>query len=343
MTLLIVYLLLALGISFLCSILEAVILSVPPTYIEAKIHQGNKTAVRLKNIKRNISKPLAAILALNTIAHTIGAAGVGAQATMIFGEVYFGIISAILTLLILVISEIIPKTLGASHAKSLSLPSVHILSAIMVLMYPLVVLSGFISRVIVPARKRAHTVSRDELAALANIGRQEGTLDADESKIIDNLLKLKKINASAIMTPRPVLASAPADMTVEEFTKEFEKVPYTRIPIWDKDPEHITGYVLKPEVLEKMAQDEHHKKISTLKRDILIAYEGEKVTRLYRRMLTAREHITLLVDEYGSTAGVITLEDIIETMTGTEIMDETDTHQDLQALARSLWKKKSRS
>ncbi|HDR89579.1 MAG TPA: HlyC/CorC family transporter [Bacteroidetes bacterium] len=340
MTLLIVYLILALGISFLCSILEAVLLSVPPSYLETLSQQGSRLAGQLRKIKKNISSPLAAILSLNTIAHTIGAAGVGAQATLVFGEAWFGVISAVLTLLILVLSEIIPKTIGASWNRQLSIPLVPVLRFIMFIMYPLVWLSNQLTRLITSG-KHMVTLSRDEMAAMANIGKQEGVLAEDESKTIYNLLRLRNIPVSSIMTPRTVLISLPENMQLREFLQKMNEIPVSRILLWKNEPDNITGYFLKSEALENLARDRHRKKLGDLKRDLMIVYEGLPVMGLYQKMLAAREHIALVVDEYGEVAGVVTQEDIFETMTGMEILDETDVHTDLQQLARELWKKRN--
>lgn len=340
MTLLIVYLFLALGISFLCSILEAVLLSVPPSYLENRAQQGSRLAEQLREIKKNISSPLAAILSLNTIAHTIGAAGVGAQATLVFGEAWFGIISAILTLLILVVSEIIPKTIGASWNRQLSIPLVPVIRFIIFVMYPLVWLSNLVTSLITSG-KQTVTLSRDEMAAMANIGKKEGVLGEDESKTIYNLLRLRNIPVSSIMTPRTVLISLPENMQLREFLQKLNDIPVSRILLWKNEPDNITGYFLKSEALEALARDQHHKKLLDLKRELMIVYEGLPVMNLHQKMLAARDHIALVVDEYGGVAGVVTLEDIFETMTGMEILDETDVHTDLQQLARELWKKRN--
>ncbi len=341
MLLLIIYLLIALGVSFLCSILEAVLLSVPVSYVETKAQEGSRKAIRLRRIRENISKPLAAILALNTIAHTIGAAGVGAQATLVFGEFYFGIISAVLTLLILIFSEIIPKTIGAQWNRQLSLPMVPVLQAVIISMYPLVWLSNGVTRLFT-SRDRKNTLSRDELAALARIGRDEGVLADDESRTINNLLRLRSVPVSSIMTPRTVLISAPEKMSLADFMKQLKDFPVSRIPLWKDSPDNITGYILRSEILEALARDKHRKSLADYRREIQIEYEGTSVTRLYRKLIQSREHFCLVVDEYGSVAGIATLEDIFETLIGIEIMDETDTRADLQELARERWEKRKR-
>ncbi len=339
MGLLILYLFVAIGISFLCSILEAVLLSTPESYIEILMVEKSAGAERLKEMKNNIDKPLSAILSINTIAHTIGAAGVGAQATKIFGEVYFGLISAILTLLILVLSEIIPKTIGATYWRSLALPSVPLLRFFMVIAYPFVLLSEKITRLIAH-NKQAFTVSRNDLSTMATIGYKEGVLARDESEFIFNLMQLREVTAEDIMTPRTVLVSAPENLRASEFLEQIDQFQFSRIPVYVEHKENITGYVLKADILEKVARDDHHVKLSELKRDITKVYERVKVPRLFQLMMKKNDLIALVIDEYGGTEGLVTVEDIIETITGIEIVDEKDTHVDYQKLARELWKKR---
>lgn len=337
MTLLLFYLLLAIGISFLCSIAEAVLLTVSMPYIKTKEREGKKTAIQLKKLKTDIDRPLSAILSLNTIAHTIGAAGVGAQAVAVFGNAYFGIISAVLTLLILVFSEIFPKTIGAIYWRELALPLTKLISFMIVLTYPLVVLSEKITKII-SKNKRIHTVSREEISALTHIGTEEGVFDEQEGKIIDNLMRLKSIKIKNIMTPRTVVKAASEEMSLLEFFSQKEFLVYSRIPIYAHQKDHVTGFVLKYDVLEKLALNETNLKLKDIKRPIIVCYENFSLPKLFELLLEKKEHIALIVDEYGGMEGIATMEDIIETLLGLEITDEKDDQIDLQELAKEKWR-----
>ncbi|MBN2173922.1 MAG: HlyC/CorC family transporter [Bacteroidales bacterium] len=336
MGLLFIYLILALAFSFMCSVLEAVILSVTMSFIQTRIMEGKKSARLLKRLKSNIDQPLAAILTINTIAHTVGAAGVGAQAVKVFGDVYFGIISAVLTFLILIFSEIIPKTIGARHWRKLALASSHVLIIMIYISYPLVWLSKRITNLVI-GKKRPNSISRDEMAALVHLGHKEGIFEESEQKIINNLLKFRFIKVNRIMTPRTVLVAAPESLTLQDFFNNKEFLRYSRIPIYSKKIDNITGYVLKYDVLEKLAKDQFSLKLNAIKREILVCYENLTIPAVFEKLLEKREHITLIVDEYGSVAGIATLEDIFETLLGLEIIDETDSQVDMQQLARKKW------
>ncbi|PLX25440.1 MAG: hemolysin [Salinivirgaceae bacterium] len=339
MVLLIIYLFIAIGISFLCSILEAVLLSTPDSYVEVLKNEKRKGAATLDKLKSEIDKPLSAILTINTIAHTIGAAGVGAQASKVFGEVYFGIISAILTLLILILSEIIPKTIGATHWRKLILPSVPLLKSFLIIAFPFVILSEQITKLIAKKGK-AFSFSRQDLSTIASIGYKEGIIDKDESQLIFNLMKLDKVQTEDIMTPRIVMVTASEKMTVGKLFNQKDELNFSRIPIYNKNKEDITGYVLKADVWEKVAMDEHEVTLADLKREITKVYERVPVPRLFQLMVKKNDMMALVIDEYGGTEGLVTMEDIIETITGIEIVDEKDTHIDYQKLARELWKKR---
>ena len=339
MGLLILYLFIAIGISFLCSILEAVLLSTPESYIEILMTEKRGGAENLKKLKNAIDRPLSAILSINTIAHTIGAAGVGAQATKIFGEVYFGLVSAVLTLLILVLSEIIPKTIGATYWRSLALLSVPVIKVFMYVAYPFVILSERITRIIAK-RGQAYTFSRQDLSTMASIGYKEGVIGKDESYFIYNLMKLRDVSVEDIMTPRTVMVSVPESITASEFFKQIDELYFSRIPVYQGNKENITGYVLKGDILERVAKDQHDVKIESLKREITKVYERIPVPRVFQLMMKKNDLIALVIDEYGGTEGIVTMEDIIETLTGIEIVDEKDTHMDYQKLAREIWKKR---
>ncbi len=336
MALLLFYLTLALVVSFICSIVEAVILSVSTPFIKIKEMEGKASAKYLKNLKSKIDRPLSAILTINTIAHTIGAAGVGAQAVAVFGDVYFGVISAILTILILFFSEIIPKTIGAVFWRKLALPSAIIISGMIYISYPLVIISEFITKII-SKNNKPHTMSREEIVALAQLGTKEGVLKESESKIINNLIKLKTINLRAIMTPRTVVVSAPEEISLGEFIKQKKYLQYSRIPVYSGNIDNVTGYILNSDVLEKLAEDKIEQKLKDLKRPILIFYENFSILKLFEELLLKKEHIALIIDEHGGMQGLATMEDIIETILGLEIMDEKDIEVDMQEFARKKW------
>ena len=346
MVLLFVYLFLALFVSFLCSIMEAVLLSTPISYLIVKQERGSVWAKGFIALKNNIDKPLSAILSLNTGAHTIGAAGVGAQAVAIFGEVYFGLISAILTVLILVLSEIIPKTIGAIYWKRLSKVSSKIMKGMIVVSYPLVVMSAFITKLI-SKNSPEQTTSREEIAVLTNIGADEGIFSSKEHKIIQNLLQLKNVKAKEIMTPRVVVDLADEEEYLTDFfkreqdeKKEDEKsLKFSRIPVYSEDEEDITGYVFRQDVFEKLAEDKFELKLKDIKRNIIVVPNTIVIFTLWEKLLEEKEHIALIVDEYGGLDGVVTMEDIIETLLGLEIVDEKDTITDMQKYAKEKWGK----
>lgn len=332
MGLILLYFLGALSLSFLCSVLEAVLLSTPMSYISMRENQGSKTATLMKQYKNNVDRPVGAILSLNTIAHTIGSAGVGAESIKIFGEQYFGLISAILTLLILVLSEIIPKTIGASYWRSLALPSTRIIRVLILITYPLVLLSELITKVFTPRGNQA-SMSREEVSAMVDVGTTEGIFRESESKLIKSCIALSGVKARQIMTPSIVVESACQDLTVKDFQAK-QSWSFSRITVYAGDKDYITGYVLKDAVLKLLSEDQFHVKLSDLKRPILTFREEESVFQIWEKMLEKREHISVIIDEYGGLRGLVTMEDIIETMTGVEIVDEDDVAVDMQALAK---------
>ena len=332
MGLILLYFLGALSLSFLCSVLEAVLLSTPMSYISMRENQGSKTATLMKQYKNNVDRPVGAILSLNTIAHTIGSAGVGAESIKIFGEQYFGLISAILTLLILVLSEIIPKTIGASYWRSLALPSTRIIRVLILITYPLVLLSELITKIFTPRGNQA-SMSREEVSAMVDVGTTEGIFRESESKLIKSCIALSGVKARQIMTPSIVVESACQDLTVKDFQAK-QSWSFSRIPVYAGDKDYITGYVLKDAVLKLLSEDQFHVKLSDLKRPILTFREEESVFQIWEKMLEKREHISVIIDEYGGLRGLVTMEDIIETMTGVEIVDEDDVAVDMQALAK---------
>lgn len=336
MTLLLVYLFVALFTSFLCSIAEAILLSTPLSYVKSQVEQGNRNEVTFLKLKEDVDKPLSAILSLNTVAHTVGAAGVGAQAIIVFGEEYFGVVSAILTILILVVTEIIPKTLGANYYRTLMGFAAKTIQMMIFLTYPLVIISMKLTRVLSRKGKEPST-SRAEISALATIGTEEGIFVDKENKIIQNLIKLKDIKISKVMTPRTVVVTANEEMSVREFLKNKEFLHFSRIPVYSESRDNITGYVLREKVFEKLAEDEFHLKLSDLKRKIVSFPEQQTLFVAWEELLKKKEHISLVIDEYGGLDGIATLEDIIESLLGFEIIDEKDKVENMQQFARERW------
>ncbi len=340
MTLLIFYLLLAILVSFFCSIAEAVLLSVRPSYIKAREARGAKSAKRLKRLQSNIDRPLAAILTANTIAHTVGAAGVGAQAAIVFGNQYIALTSAILTLLILVFSEIIPKTLGATYWQQLAPVFAVLIDGLTKLLLPFVWLSEKLTRLISRSKASSYTFSRDEMEAMATIGAQEGMLERKEHKIVTNLMRLRQLSVQDIMTPRTVMFSASEGLTVREFFNAHASKPFSRIPVYATNPDDITGYVLKNDLLIAQARDQFEETLSDFRRPFQTVPDKTSASDLFDALMREKSHIALVVSEYGVVQGIVTLEDVVETLIGLEITDEQDKVEDMQALARKRWRER---
>ena len=279
MGLLLLYLLGAMAISFLCSLLESVLMSTPISYITMKEEEGDRNAVLFAKLKDNPDRPLTAILSLNTIANTIGAAGVGQQATLLFGNQWFGLVSAIMTLLILIFSEIVPKTIGLYHWKDLTWLS-RIMKGLMVLLYPLV---WIVEKVREPLAgdEPDTTISREEVSAMANIGEEEGVIDNSENKVIQNIIKLDDIKAYDVMTPRVVAAIAPESMTLKQFYKQEDLSHYSRIPVYSDSPEFITGYIMRYDVQENLAEDKFDTRLKSIKRKIAAFHEETSVSDIW--------------------------------------------------------------
>ncbi|MFD0701197.1 CNNM domain-containing protein [Myroides pelagicus] len=339
MTLLLVYLGLALSISFICSIAEAVLLSVPISYLKSKQSKGDAKAGKMLKLKEDIDKPLSAILSLNTVAHTVGAAGVGAQASIVFGEAYFGVVSAVLTLLILVITEIIPKTIGANYTKNLYGFVANVTSLMVVVCYPLVIMSSVLTRFL-SKKQEEGTTSREEISMLATIGEQEGILKGKESKIIQNIIRLETVQVSEILTPRIVMVTADEEMTLREFLAEKEFLYFSRIPIYQGNRDNVTGYVLREQVFEYLAEDKFDIRLKDLKRELIHFSEKNSVVAVWSKFTEKREHIGIALNEYGEVEGIVTLEDVIETLLGFEIVDEKDKVVDLRKYAYDRWQRK---
>ncbi len=341
MLLLVIYILIALGFSFFCSIAEAVLLSVTIGYIAVLEKENSSSATLLRNLKEDINKPLAAILTLNTIAHTMGAAGAGAQATAVFGNAYLGIVSAILTLLILVFSEIIPKTLGAHYWQSLAPATAYCVAGLVWLLYPFVKMSEYLTRSIThgPSLKG---FNREEFSALAEFSWKNGMLEKQESKILVNLLSMHKVKVIDAMTPQSVMFTVSETMTVEAYTQQHSSERFSRIPVYDKSPEDITGFVLLSDILLAQARGETGQEVRHYRRELPAILNTFSLSKAFDQLLQKRVHILLVVDEYGVVQGVLTLEDALETILGLEIIDEGDKSTDMQELARRFWRRRAK-
>ena len=341
--LLISYVLLALVFSFLCSVAESVLLSITPSYIEGQKERRPKHAALLKRLRQdNVDRSLAAILTLNTIAHTVGAIGAGAKATVVFGSAWFGLFSAVITLLILFLSEIVPKTLGAVYWSELVDPISYFVNTLIVVLYPIVWISERLTKLISHG-KDIHIFSRDEFIAMAQVGVETGHIHDKESRIIRNLFQFESLKVDDIMTPRAVVSALPESMKIIDSLKQVTQTPFSRLPIYTTHIDDITGFVLKKDVLINAAQRRGDEKLKTLKREILAVPESVSLTALLEQFLKDCQHIAIVVNEHGGTDGLVTLEDLIETLMGIEIMDETDDVENMRALARKQWKERAKT
>lgn len=342
MILLFIYLGIALMFSFLCSILEASLLSTSPIFINMKIKEGKKYALTLRNLKKNIDFPLSAILTLNTFAHTIGAAGVGSQVQKIWGDEYLTIASVLLTLIILIASEIIPKTLGAIYWKSLGAFTVISLKIMIYSpLYPFIVLTNFITRQL-KRKQPSDTFSRSEFQAITDSVIEEGVMNAEESQLLKNLMKFNRIVVKSIMTPRVVILAEEENTPIQKFYDSREEIPFSRIPVYSKDIDQFTGFVLKDELMENILEGKGDEPMKSIARTIHVVVENMPIIRLFYKLIDLRAHIAVVVDEYGMVAGIVTMEDVFETLIGLEIVDEMDNVEDMQVLARKNWETRAK-
>lgn len=333
MTLLVFYITLALGVSFLCSILEAVVLSTPQTYVNILQNEGKKTAEMWAHLKGDDSvRPLTAILTLNTIAHTMGAAGVGSQVQQIWGVEVLTAASAILTLAVLFLSEIIPKTLGAAYWKRLSTPSAYLLTWFTKSMFWLIGPIQFIKSVL-PKSKNA-MVTRDDVAAMADLGETEGTLDETEEAIIHNLLELRNVMVEDEMTPRTVVAAFDMNKTIKQVLDENTILRFSRIPVFEESIDSVRGLVIRSEILMAASRDEWDVKLKDIMKPILKLELGSTIDQALDVFLSNRQQFALVRDEFGGTSGILTMEDVMENLLGKEIVDELDPVEDMRELAR---------
>ena len=352
MNLLILYVTLTIILSFLCSILEAVLLSVNSTFLKLKISEGKRYAENLQKMKNNIDEPLIIILTLNTIAHTVGAILVGVQAKEVYSslnnnsyelfgvflteDIVVGIVSSVMTVLILVVSEIIPKTLGATYwHKLVSFTSIFLNSIIPLFRYSgILFLLQFFTRLIGKSENN-NVFTREDFSTMAEIAEEEGIIEETESDIIKNMVKFKDVKIRNIMTPFSVMKIASESETIEDFYKKNPKLSFSRIPIYSKKTDNITGYVLKDNILEQIVKKNGNSQLVSIKRKSIFSNYESLIPKVFDRLIKDREHISIVTDEYGTVTGIVTMEDIIETLLGREIMDETDTVKDMQVLAKT--------
>jgi CBS domain containing-hemolysin-like protein len=346
MTLLIIFFLVSIVFSFLCSIWEAVLLSIPPSQVEIQYKSGTRVGQLLKQYKDNIDRPLAAILTLNTIAHTVGAIGVGAQAVKIWEEtnptISGVVVPVAMTLAILLLSEIIPKTLGANYWKQLQGFTAYSLQVIILILGPLVWISQFITKLLKKDKDRS-IFTRSDFSAMAEIGAESGVFEEGESNIIQNLLRFEQIRAKDIMTPRTVVLAADEEMTIQDFYDTHPNLVFSRIPVYKGSKDHITGFFLKDKLLDLLVKKAGDKTLSDIRREVLVVNEALLLPKLFNAFMEKREQLALVVDEFGGMAGIVTMEDLIETLLGMEIVDEMDNIDDMQSLARKNWEKRAKA
>ncbi len=327
----------AIVLSALCSTLEATLLSTPISFITGLEEQGVKGAMRLKKLKQNPDRPISAILCINTIANTVGASIVGSLVYEVYGDALVGVFSTIFTFAILILAEIIPKTIGTSYWRTLAIPASAIISAMIFIAFPLVWVLERLQRLI-SSKSTQVSVSREDISAMVSVATEEEVIETEEKRMIQNLLKLDEVTAHEIMTPSTVVEMAEGQMTIREFYDS--DLTHSRILVYDDDnSDYVIGYVLRQEVLEKMAEDKFTTTVREISRPILSFPEEEPVANIWERFLEKKEHISVIIDEYGTFRGIVTLEDVIETMLGQEIVDETDEVVDMQEYAKEQWEK----
>ncbi len=342
MFILFLFLISAIAVSFLCSVLESSLMSSTFSYLQMREDEGDEWAALLRKYKADPERPLAAILSLNTIANTIGAAGVGQQATLVFGSAWFGLVSAVTTILILVFAEIIPKTIGTTKWRSLTGFTARVLRMLIWLMFPIVWCIEKLTNMVKKDDEEETTISREEVSAMANVGEEEGVFDEDENKIIQNIIKLDDIKAYDIMTPRVVCATAPESMTLRDFYKVDKYDHFSRIPVYADSPEFITGYILRSDALELLAEDKFNVQLAEIKRPLPYFNEETSIPDIWDALIQHKEQISIVIDDYGCLQGVLTLEDVIETVFGFEITDENDQFTDMQQYARERWQQRQK-
>ena len=335
MTLLFIYLGVAIGVSFLCSILEAVLLSVTPSFVEKIKSERPASAARLVKVKERMDSSLSSILILNTFAHTIGAAGVGSQAVQIFGQKWESLIAVLLTLAILYLSEIIPKTLGATFWQQLAIPSALLITYLIWLVYPLVLVSTFLTKLF---GKKENKITREEIIAMASLSHKGGSLFSQENAYISNLLNLRDKKTEEILTPRTVVHMLDETLTVSEALNTPSTANFSRMPIYSESSDNVTGKVIRADLFEAERAGKGDSPISEFSKSIFRVSEKLSVHKLLDLFIKQKLHLFLVEDEFGQTAGVVTLEDDIETLLGCEIIDERDAVEDMQQLAKNKYR-----
>lgn len=340
MTLLITYLIIAIGVSFLCSILEAVLLSITPTYIAQLQKKRPRDAKMLSNVKSKLDQSISSILILNTFAHTMGAAGVGSQAVRIYGEQWETLIALLLTLAILYFSEIIPKTIGATFWKFLAVPSGYIILVLIKLVFPLVWLSTRVTRLF--SRNKKDSINREEVLAFTALSEKEGAIGPQEKRLVENIFTLRDYKAEDILTPRTVVHALSEDCTVKEALCAEKTQNFTRIPVYQESIDDITGVLLKTQLYEYERQGKGEVLLGELKMPIHRISGNVPVLHLLDLFIKRHEHLFLVEDQFGQTAGVVSLEDALETLLGREIVDESDSIADLQKYAKESYRDRLR-
>ncbi|SPD73228.1 conserved membrane hypothetical protein [uncultured Desulfobacterium sp.] len=329
---------LAIIISASCSLIEAVLYSAPARHVEAMTHAGKSYAKIFKNLRINIERPITAVLSLNTIANTAGAALAGSAAANVFGHEWLGYFAAFFTLAILIFSEILPKTAGVIYAKSLISSVAYALSALVMLMTPVIWLSSLVTRMI--AREKAEeVVTAEEIKVMARLGLRTGGIKPYQEQIIDRILTLHNKKAKDVMTPRTVVFSLSEHLTLEEASQKAESWEHSRFPVYDEDMEDVVGIVLTKEVLVALSKGKDDMQLTELMRPVHFVVETATLNRVLTEFLESREHLFVVLDEYGGLSGLITLEDILEEILGREIVDESDVVEDKRALARQRRKR----
>jgi|TARA_B100001094_G_scaffold39813_1_gene34413 CBS domain containing-hemolysin-like protein len=340
MTALLVYFFIALVVSFLCSLLESVLLSVSHAHIAVLVKEGSKRGKLMFSLKENINRPLSAILTFNTIANTVGAAGVGAQTYSVFGSSWVAISSIILTLSILFFSEIIPKTLGANYTKSLVGFTAYMIRILIFLVFPMVFLGEKISKFLSRDNQDNSKASRAELIAMAELSEDEGAIDSQEGDIIENLMKLDNILAEEVMTPRSVIFSLSDEDTVGKVVNKYSPLVFSRIPIFKNSLDQVIGFVHRYDLVNKQAEDKFDVTMSSLMEPVHTVKESDSVSTILDQFVKRRQQIFIVEDEFGTTTGLISLEDAIETLLGVEIVDEHDSVVDMRKLASAKLEKR---
>ena len=343
MILLIIYALFSIAFSFLCSIVEAAFLSFSPTYLQVRKNEGKTWAKEIADLKQDVDKPLTALLTVNTVAHTVGSIMVGVEAEKIFGGgTAVGIVSALMTLAILIFSEIIPKTIGATYWQSLgNFTSKTLQIFIFPLKYTgLLWLLQLTTRLIRKSGNEA-SITREEFLAMTTTAQEEGVFQENESSIIKNLLVFNSILAKDVMTPSSVAIMEDESMSIEAFHDKHPELKFSRVPLYREKTSNITGFVLKDDMLEALIEGQGQEPLGTIKRGIQLVRAETPIPELFNDFLVNRSHLAVVADEFGNTLGIVTMEDIIETLLGIEIMDEVDKVENMQVLARASWEKRA--